>query len=1200
MKKILESLWIFAVVVAACVILNPTKAYAASVDDLTFELNSDGASYSVTGCERTAGGALSIPSYYNNKPVTAIADYAFQSCTNLTSVNIGNIITTIGDYAFSFCYNITSVTIPNTVTTIGDNAFCYCESLISVTFGSSVATIGDDAFSYCKSLSNISFPISLTAIGDYAFYGCDSLINVSIPYRVTTIGCMAFSGCDSLYGAIIANCAADIGNSAFSNCAKLTNLSLGNKLTGIGQGAFSGCKSLTSVTIPDSVTTIGGTAFYDCDSLASVTIGNGVTTIGDGAFCYCENLTSVNIPESVTTIGDSAFSHCTSLTGVTIPKNVTAISESAFSGCEALTSVTIPDSVTAIGDYAFNNCYSLTDLTIGNGVTTIGNNAFYYCFKLPSVTIPENVTTIGDSAFRYCSDLTDVYYGGTQEQWYGLAIGANNDPLLKANLHCADPCADGHTEEIIPGKAPTETETGLTEGKKCSVCGEILIAQEVLPVLPAAEVTDGYLNLKLNADATGYYVASCSFSVSGTVVIPAAVNGLPVVAVGDNAFKNCGGLTGVSIPGSVTSIGDHAFYNCDKLAKITVPEGVTAIGPYGISYCDALKEINLPSTLVTIDNNAFAYDKVLVTMTIPEGVTTIGDNAFRYCKRMASISLPATLTSFGYKVFSACDVLATIQVAEGNSVFFSDDSNVLYGENMTKLIWAGTGLAGKYVIPSGVLRIEDFAFYNCSGLTDVVIPDSLTYIGESAFSGCSGVKTVTMGVGVATICKEAFRSCTSMTDVYYNGIQEQWNRISVAEYNEPLLNAVLHLSNFCAEGHTYDHDFDPSCNVCGEERKLTNTFQFENYRVAFSDGNADHKNQRVVVYKLGNSTVEDPTNENALKAIDANAETYWGASHINKICITDAGNYVLLLKYNVGTAAATKVPMEVSVSAAPKLTIDKNNKITVHENDATNLYHRVNVYYLGDQTIENIYDEAALMAFDPEAKTVWNIRDINRIALTKGGNYVLHLCYNKAGSNKIVVAQQFNVFSIPSVSVNNNNMLVAIEENSENRNHRATVFFLGEGTVEDPYDEAAVKAAALTTSKTYWGMKEINSIELKEGGNYVIHLYYNVGTSEKRTLALDVTLNERPALRVDEDNRLVVTYADPEINNPRAYIYKVDDAAVADIYDEAALKKIATPTQVWGLSSINKKTLTPGTYVIHLYYSVGTSAKKTVAIQVTI
>ncbi|MBQ4468462.1 MAG: fibronectin type III domain-containing protein [Firmicutes bacterium] len=41
--------------------------------------------------------------------------------------------------------------------------------------------------------------------------------------------------------------------------------------------------------------------------------------------------------------------------------------------------------------------------------------------------------------------------------------------------------AKGHVEEILPGKEATCTEDGLTEGKKCSVCGEILVAQEVIP-----------------------------------------------------------------------------------------------------------------------------------------------------------------------------------------------------------------------------------------------------------------------------------------------------------------------------------------------------------------------------------------------------------------------------------------------------------------------------------------------------------------------------------------------------------------------------------------------------------------------------------------------------------------------------------------------------------------------------------------------
>ncbi|MBE6503999.1 MAG: hypothetical protein E7Z76_06935, partial [Methanobrevibacter sp.] len=45
----------------------------------------------------------------------------------------------------------------------------------------------------------------------------------------------------------------------------------------------------------------------------------------------------------------------------------------------------------------------------------------------------------------------------------------------------------GHKEEVIPGKEATATETGLTEGKKCSVCGEILVEQKEIPALGEVE-----------------------------------------------------------------------------------------------------------------------------------------------------------------------------------------------------------------------------------------------------------------------------------------------------------------------------------------------------------------------------------------------------------------------------------------------------------------------------------------------------------------------------------------------------------------------------------------------------------------------------------------------------------------------------------------------------------------------------------------
>ena len=316
----------------------------------------------------------------------AIVSNEWDKATGEGVITFDGELTTIGDRAFEWCSSLTSVTIGDSVTTIGDMAFHGCESLTSITIGDSVTTIGDGAFSYCDSLTSVTIPDSVTMIGNYAFYGCSSLTSVTIPDSVTTIGDSAFAFCESLTSVTIPDSVTTIGDGVFSACSNLAEFKGkfaedGGRcliIDGVLNAFALGC-GVTEYTIPDNVTTIGYRAFSGCSSLTSVTIPDSVTTIGNYAFDWCDSLTSVTIGNSVTTIGGRAFSNC-----------------------DSLTSVTIPDSVTMIGAEAFYACNILTSVTIGDSVTTIGYNAFYSCNNLTSVYCKATTPpSLDDYVFKY-------------------------------------------------------------------------------------------------------------------------------------------------------------------------------------------------------------------------------------------------------------------------------------------------------------------------------------------------------------------------------------------------------------------------------------------------------------------------------------------------------------------------------------------------------------------------------------------------------------------------------------------------------------------------------------------------------------------------------------------------------------------------------------------------------------------------------
>ena len=398
-----------------------------------------------------------------------------------------------------------------------------------------------------KDACSVIIEDGVTRIGNYAFYNCSSLTEITIPNSVSSIGNAAFRECSGLTEITIPNSVSSIGNAAFRECSGLTEVTIPNSVTSIGSSAFRECSGLTAITIPNSVTSIGDCAFYGCSGLTTVAIPNSVTSIGYSAFYNCSNLTSITIPNSVTRIGNCAFDNCRGLISVTIPNSVTSIGDNAFYGCNGLKEITIGNSVTNISSSAFSGCSGLTTVTIPNSVTSIGSSAFNGCCGLTSVTIPNSVTSIGNYAFNGCSGLTLICYEGSSEPTFKSNsfenIATTIPVCVPADYNSDSWCGfsnlyKGHehsiaNDEEIPA---TCTETGLTEGSHCSVCGGVFVAQTVINALGHAYDTVtfaptctnvGYKELTCTRCNDVIYidtVATIAHSYSTTITAPTCTN----------------------------------------------------------------------------------------------------------------------------------------------------------------------------------------------------------------------------------------------------------------------------------------------------------------------------------------------------------------------------------------------------------------------------------------------------------------------------------------------------------------------------------------------------------------------------------------------------------------------------------------------------------------------------------------------------
>ena len=679
--------------------------------DLDAKEVSIGSGVSTIGPEsfRYAGldGNLIIPDN-----VRLIDTYAFSSCYELTSLEIGKYLSGIGDNAFDSCTSLSSINFcsSNELKNIGEAAFI-STNLTNITIPESIQTLGSYVFANTTSLQNADLTSEITAIPIGAFRSNTSLQSVQYTNSVSVIEEQSFTGCTNLSQVSWSTNLQSIGISSFMNCSSLPYVEFTENLESIGARSFKNCFSLAgNLEIPDSVSSIGAEAFYGCVSLTGVDLGSGVVNLPNSMFYNCSKLKNITFQDNLQSIGPSCFYSCESLSGVIIPDSVQSIEASAFSYCHAgtkgLRDITLGSGLKVIGTSAFFGSKLLDTALLPSGLEQIYSSAFRECALTGHVEIPNSVFFVGDNAFDFVSELK------------GVTLSTSMDTV---NEGCFANC-DSLTGIDIPANIIDIEKDGFSD------CDSL---------------------------------SGINFS-----------EGLETI--GEKAFQLGNSLTGVSFPSSLRSIGVACFFDCDDLTSgVFLNEGLLSIGSQAFSRCDMLSGITYPQSLETVDDSCFTFCSSLLNVNFNTNPSfdTISQNCFYQCSSLTGIVIPDNIDTIQDSAFIRCSSLSGIDF--GNSIITIGSqafrSNAFYELSFPSTLThiysyafeSCSSLQDIGVLPSNLQVIGDNAFDKTSLTGLLTIPDSVTYLGSTAFANCL-VSGVNLGLGVDYLNNQAFLGCLNL------------------------------------------------------------------------------------------------------------------------------------------------------------------------------------------------------------------------------------------------------------------------------------------------------------------------------------------------------------------------------------------------------------------------------------------------------
>ena len=273
-----------------------------------------------------------------------------------------------------------------------------------------------------------------------------------------------------------------------------------------------------------------------------------------------------------------------------------------------------------------------------------------------------------------------------------------------------------------------------------------------------------------------------------------------LIRIGRSAFTDCDKLSLVTFPESLEEIGEQGFFQCRNLLSVTISAGIKKIGAAAFSGCRNLEAVtvdgrnteyvsengvlfdknktvlmlhpakrpwtkyDIPSSIKKIDKGAFNGCYNLTTVTIPNGLTSIEERAFTYCSYLSSLAIPASVTNIAEGAIFGCWYFEGCTVAPENNHYKSVNGVLFNHDQTTLLVYPKNHGVTEYVIPAGVKRIGELAFFSNDDLTSVKFPAGLKEIGEWAFQNTK-LTSVSLPAGFTKISGQAFRNCPNLTSV---------------------------------------------------------------------------------------------------------------------------------------------------------------------------------------------------------------------------------------------------------------------------------------------------------------------------------------------------------------------------------------------------------------------------------------------------